>query len=124
MKSRCNNPNTPEYHRYGGRGITVCKEWENSYIEFRDWAYDNGYNPNLPRGVCTIDRIDNDKGYCPENCRWVSQKEQMNNVSYNHYETLNGETHTLAEWAKIYNVPYYQIINRLRNGYDIESALT
>ena len=79
MKARCYNPNATFYKDYGGRGITVCEEWRNDYAAFRDWAMANGYNPDAPRGACTIDRIDVDGNYCPENCRWVDNKTQCNN---------------------------------------------
>lgn len=74
MKSRCYNPNRERYPDYGGRGITVCAEWLHNFAAFRDWAVTNGYADNL-----TIDRIDNDKGYSPDNCRWVTMKAQQNN---------------------------------------------
>ena len=70
MKTRCNNPNYHAYPRYGGRGIRICKEWEDDYVCFRDWAMKNGYRNDL-----SIDRIDNDGNYCPENCRWLSKEE-------------------------------------------------
>lgn len=79
MKERCSNPKHNRYHRYGGRGITVCDEWRNSFQAFYDWAIVNGYDENAPRGQCTIDRIDNDKGYNPDNCRWVDAKTQRHN---------------------------------------------
>ena len=79
MKHRCNLENNVEYFRYGGRGIKVCKEWEHDFGAFSTWAYENGYEPLAPRGECTIDRINNDAGYSPDNCRWVSMKEQCKN---------------------------------------------
>ena len=73
MKQRCGNPDDPNYENYGGRGISVCKEWEN-YLKFKDWAISNGYEKGL-----TIDRINNDKGYSPENCRWETNRVQSRN---------------------------------------------
>lgn len=74
MKQRCLNSNHRRYNDYGGRGITVCEEWKNSFQVFYDWAMANGYKENL-----SIDRIDNDKGYSPDNCQWATMKEQRNN---------------------------------------------
>lgn len=79
MKSRCCNPHNPNYSRYGGRGIKICDEWLDDYSAFRDWAMRAGYDPDAPRGECTIDRIDNDGDYCPENCRWVDVSTQNTN---------------------------------------------
>ena len=79
IKERCYNPKSNRYHRYGGRGITVCDEWLNNFQSFYDWSIANGYDENASYGECTIDRIDNDKGYSPDNCRWTDIKNQRNN---------------------------------------------
>ena len=81
MKARCNNPHNKAYSRYGGRGIKLCAEWERSYSAFREWALASGYDKNADFGQCTIDRIDNDLGYFPDNCRWITKAEQQRNKS-------------------------------------------
>ena len=79
MKRRCHSTSDKNYDIYGGRGIAVCDEWRNNFQAFYDWAMANGYDENAPTGQCTIDRVDNDKGYSPDNCRWVDMKVQNNN---------------------------------------------
>jgi hypothetical protein len=86
MKKRCLNTSDERYDRYGGRGITVCDEWLHNFQAFYDWAMANGYDENAPYGQCTIDRIDNDGNYSPDNCRWVDMKAQGNNRSTNRKE--------------------------------------
>ena len=110
MKHRCTNVNHESYDRYGGRGITVCSEWE-TFENFRDWSLDNGYEPGL-----SIDRIDNDVGYYPENCRWTDTYTQNNNTSSNRYVTYNGITHTIAEWARLFNIKYGKLHYRICKG--------
>lgn len=78
IRKRCFNPNEPSYPNYGGRGITVCNEW-NEFSFFREWALISGYDENAPRGICTIDRIDVNGNYEPSNCRWVDMKIQRQN---------------------------------------------
>ena len=78
MRHRCQIPTHQAYERYGGRGIGVCDEWQD-YETFRDWALSAGYKPDATRGEYTLDRIDNDGDYCPENCRWVDMTVQSNN---------------------------------------------
>lgn len=78
MRQRCADKGCEDYKDYGGRGIEVCADWHD-YATFRVWALANGYNPEAPHGVCTLDRIDVNRGYCPDNCRWVDMKAQANN---------------------------------------------
>lgn len=79
MKDRCYNSSNKSYERYGGRGITVCDEWLHDFQNFYKWAIESGYDEKAPKGQCTIDRIDNNQGYNPDNCRWVDQKTQCSN---------------------------------------------
>ena len=119
MKSRCFNKEIKAYKDYGGRGITVCEEWKNSFETFHDWSMANGYADNL-----TIDRIYVNGNYEPSNCRWVTRSEQSINKTDNHYITFNGETKTLAEWAKITGINRATINSRLQKGWTIEKTLT
>lgn len=79
MKQRCYDPNAENYEHYGGRGITMCDEWHYSFAAFREWAMQTGYDEHAPYGACTIDRINVDGNYCPDNCRWATAKEQRAN---------------------------------------------
>lgn len=79
MKSRCNNPNDTIYKHYGAKGVSVCDEWMTDFMAFAEWSFAHGYNPDLPRNLCTIDRIDPSGNYCPDNCRWVDMSTQAKN---------------------------------------------
>lgn len=123
MKARCFTESHKSYANYGGRGITVCAEWKNSFEAFRDWAMANGYNADAKRGECTLDRIDVNGDYCPENCRWISQKEQCNNKGNNHEIAYNGKTQTLQQWCSELGLKYNTVSERLRSGWGIAEAL-
>lgn len=113
MKGRCNNPNDARYDRYGGRGIVVCEEWQNSFENFYNWAIQNGYSDEL-----TIDRKDNDGNYEPGNCRWSSNQEQCNNRCTNVKITIGNATKTLTEWCRIFELDFKTINARYkRNGF-------
>lgn len=109
MRSRCKNEKAIGFKRYGGRGITICDEWDGAdgVNNFYKWALENGYNDSL-----TIDRINNDGNYCPENCRWVSMTTQLNNKSDNAIIVINDKAHTIAEWARIAGVSWKTIKRR------------
>ena len=120
MKQRCNNPNNKDYAHYGNRGIKVCTEWENSFDSFRDWAIENGYTAKL-----TLDRKNNDRGYCPDNCHWATRKEQVNNRSNNLTFTYKGITHTLVECSEIYGINFSTLHDRVMClGYSFEEAIS
>ena len=124
---RCYWEKTEHYSNYGGRGITVCDEWLNDFKSFYDWAYANGYKEEkLPSGTnkWTIDRIDNDKGYSPDNCRFVTMKEQCLNRSTTVKLTYNGITLTRKEWAKKVGINEHTIKRRMYDGWSVEEALS
>lgn len=118
MRMRCNNPQNGHYSSYGGRGIRICQEWD-SWDEFYKWAMAHGYSDNL-----TIDRIDVNGDYEPENCRWVNYVAQANNTTRNIRCTFQGETHTVSEWAQMKKMSASTLRARLRTGWSVERALT
>lgn len=123
MKSRCYNKNDEKYKYYGGRGITICDDWLNDYSAFETWAIANGYDEQAEFGKCTIDRIDNNGNYCPENCRWVDLLVQANNTRHCYNIYYNGESHSISEWARILNINYGTLRDRLiRYGWSIDEA--
>lgn len=100
------------------KGVTICKEWENDYLNFREWAINNGYNDSL-----TIDRIDNNKGYQPDNCRWVTIKEQANNRRNNHIIKYCNKEYTIAEFAEFIHLPYTTVLQRIKNNWSVEDVV-
>ena len=98
----------------------ICDEWKNNYQAFKKWALENGYQDNL-----SIDRIDVNGNYCPENCRWTTDKEQKNNTRRNHYITYNGKTQSMSKWAEELNISYTVLRARInRSKWSIEKAFT
>lgn len=118
MIKRCYTPSSGNYRLYGKRGISVCDEWRNSFISFRDWALANGYKDCL-----TIDRIDGNKNYEPSNCRWATQKEQSNNISTNHYLEANGKRMTVCQWAEYLGVNHKTLETRIHRGWSDERVV-
>lgn len=119
IKQRCLNPKLPDYKYYGARGITICPEWANDFQNFYDWAMANGYSDAL-----TIDRIDNNKNYSPDNCRWVDRLTQSNNTRKNHNLTFNNKTQTISMWARETGILSSTICYRVNHGWSVEEALT
>lgn len=111
IKQRCTNKNNERYEDYGGRGIKVCDKWMNSFDAFREWSLKNGYKDNL-----SIDRIDVNGDYEPDNCKWSTDIDQQRNKRNNRLVTINGETKTLAEWAEISGIPYKTLQRRIYTG--------
>ena len=118
MKERCYDPNYPQRNLYGGRGIKICKEWIDSFENFRDWAIKNGYSDDL-----SIDRIDANGDYEPSNCRWEDKYQQANNKRNNIVLTHNGETLTMPQWARKLNLPYSTLADRRKKGKSVEEIL-
>ena len=118
---RCNNPKHHGYNRYGARGIDVCDEWRD-VAQFAEWAHNTYPKSGLKY---TLDRIDNNKGYSPENCRWATAKAQMNNRRKTIFATINGETKPISEWCEIYKMPHQVVLSRIRcMKWDALKALT
>lgn len=120
MKSRCYNPKASRFEHYGGKGVIICPEWLHDFRAFYDWAMSHGYSDEL-----SIDRIDVNGNYEPDNCRWERPKVQSNNLSVNRKITFNGVTRTLSEWATATGINRRTIAARLDlHGWTVEQALT
>lgn len=117
MKSRCGNPENIGYRLYGGRGITVCQEWDD-FGHFMDWAMKSGYADNL-----TIDRIDPNSNYAPDNCRWVTNVVQQRNKRTTVFVTVDGVTHCIPEWAEILRVKKSALYKRSKDTNKIQEYI-
>lgn len=118
MKQRCNNKNRLDYKYYGGKGVKIYEPWE-EYKAFKQWAIKNGYSKKL-----TIDRIDFNGDYEPNNCRFITIEEQQKNKSNNRMLEYRSEVKTLSEWSKEYGINRVTLDSRLRAGYSLEEALS
>ena len=116
MKRRCNNPNSPSYHRYGGRGISVCKEWMN---DFKQFVSDMG---ERPEGT-SLDRMDNALGYSKDNCRWATRQEQQRNREHKVMVTIEGVEYRAIELADISGLRYDTIVQRASIGLSYEEVI-
>lgn len=117
MKSRCYNPNEKDYKYYGQKGVRICEEWLKNPAAFEEWALSNGYKDNL-----TIDRIDANKDYCPENCRWISLTDNAKYKTSTKMLWVDGESHTGREWAKILKLGP-NTINTMRRNNSIDKVI-
>lgn len=123
MRRRCFDKKDKGYKHYGGRGITVCNEWKD-YEVFRKWAYSNGYDETAQSHKCTIDRIDVNGNYEPQNCRWVDNKAQCNNRRNNRMIEYRGRVQTLRQWSDELGFSYSLVSKRLYAGWNVEKAFT
>jgi hypothetical protein len=119
MITRCYNPNATHYKDYGGRGIKICNEWLNDFMKFYNWSINNGYSDEL-----TIDRINVNGDYYPNNCRWATVKEQNVNKRNNKYININGEIKLIKDWCDIFYINIETVRNRVKRGWDVINAIT
>ena len=118
MIQRCYNPKRKDFYWYGRKGIKVCNEWLNDFKIFEKWAFENNYSE-----ILTIDRIDNNGDYCPENCRWVTFKEQRENTTQTLKLTIKGKTQSLKKWCKELGLNYLTVYKRYQRGKTLLEAL-
>lgn len=118
MKQRCYYKKYTHYKHYGSKGIEVCDEWKNNVVQFYNWALSNGYKEGL-----SIERIDINKNYCPENCKWIPKNEQQMNTSKTKKYKYQNEEHTLHYFSKLYSIPSTSLYRKIKNGVNIELAI-
>lgn len=120
MKQRCYDSSCKDFDRYGKRGICVCENWRNDYNAFREWSINNGYDSKK-----TIDRIDVNGNYAPDNCRWITLEEQNRNKEETIYLEYNGERKSLADWCDDLGIKYQTVYARIyHNGWSVNRALS
>ena len=119
MKQRCTNPSNSNYSRYGGRGISICKEWLNSYVAFKEWALQNGYSDTL-----TLDRINNNGNYCPENCRWATKAMQDQNKRQSVMIDVGGVKKCATEWAREFGIRPGTVLSRIHYGWSTDKLFS
>lgn len=119
MKARCYCKSATNYSHYGGRGITMCDEWKSNFMNFYQWAIENGYKEDL-----TIERIENNGRYEPSNCKWITMKEQNQNKSNRRIITVNGISKSQKEWANIIGISDVCIIHARQKGKNMEEYIT
>jgi len=117
MRQRCMNPKSSSHKSYYDKGITICDEWMN-FDNFKNWSFANGYREDL-----SIDRIDSNKCYCPENCRWADIVTQNNNTSRIHFLIYKGVKKSVRQWAIFTGINYHTLMSRLNSGWSIEDAI-
>lgn len=117
MRARCYDERSDSFKHYGAKGIRVCDLWMD-FAEFQTWALANGYQDGL-----SIDRIDGTLGYSPDNCRWATPRQQQHNIRSNVRLTAYGKTMTIAEWARLANMPYSTLYGRVNAGWDVYRAI-
>ena len=124
IKRRCYNPNLPSFKYYGARGIGICDEWKDDFAAFRDWAFSHGYDENAEKFECTIDRINVNKGYSPDNCRFVSMKVQANNRTNTvKIDSGHGEMVTVNDISEATGIANYTIRSRIDSGWTYDQII-
>ena len=124
MRRRCNDSSMTSYQDYGGRGITVCSDWNSDYAIFREWALSNGYDPQAPFGVCTIERINVNGNYEPSNCKWITIGEQALNRRNSLLLTYKGKTQNASQWDRELGFPRGTVVKRYRRNWNYERIFT